>query len=88
MRVVQTANLKVHAFSALERKRFEKATAGIMKEFEEILGAHIVSKTEENFYKKNNKENIVVIGVEADLSMGAKGAGLAIKRGVESPSTR
>ncbi|MCX6076342.1 MAG: ABC transporter substrate-binding protein [Campylobacterales bacterium] len=54
-----------------------------MKEYENIIGSHIVSRTEEYLYKKYNKENIIAIGVDADLSMGAKGSGLAIKRGVE-----
>ena len=83
LEIIKKAGLNIHSFSAEEREKFQKATANVMKEQEEIIGSHIVSKTEEYFYKKSNRENVVVIGVDADLSMGAKGSGLAIKRGVE-----
>lgn len=81
--IIKKAGLKIHTFSPQEREKLKKATANIMKKYEDIIGSHIISKTEEYFYKKSNKENIVAIGVDADLSMGAKGGGLAIKRGVE-----
>jgi branched-chain amino acid transport system substrate-binding protein len=42
-----------------------------------------MSQTQEYMYKKYNHDNVVVIGIDADLSGGAKGSGLAIKRGVE-----
>ena len=83
LEIIKGANLNIHELSPRERQRFEKATSYIMKEYEDIIGSHIISKTEEYLYKKYNKENIVAIGIDADLSMGAKGSGLAIKRGVE-----
>jgi C4-dicarboxylate-binding protein DctP len=81
--VVKAAGLNIHTLPRKERQKFESATSYIMKEYEDIIGSHIISKTEEYFYKKYPKNNMVTIGVDADLSMGAKGSGLAIKRGVE-----
>jgi tripartite ATP-independent transporter DctP family solute receptor len=81
--IVKAAGLRIHTLSSTERQAFQKATAYIMKEYEDVIGSHIISKTEEYFYKKYSKDNIVAIGVDADLSKGAKGSGLAIKRGVE-----
>ncbi|WP_373035817.1 DctP family TRAP transporter solute-binding subunit [Sulfurimonas sp.] len=80
---IKKASVKIHTLSSSERKRLQKATAYIAKSYENVIGSHIISKTQEYFYKKNKKDNMVVIGVDADLSMGAKGGGLAIKRGVE-----
>lgn len=82
LKTLIAAGLNVHTLSANERKRFSDTTSFVMKKYEDVFGSHIVSKTEEYFYKKENNENIVAIGIDADLSMGAKGAGLAIKRGV------
>jgi C4-dicarboxylate-binding protein DctP len=83
LEVIKTAGLNIHILPHKERQKFESATSYIMKEYEDIIGSHIISKTEEYFYNKYPKNNIVTIGVDADLSMGAKGSGLAIKRGVE-----
>lgn len=80
---IKKAGVNIHTFSPLERERLQNATAYIAKSYEDVIGSHIISKTQEYFYKKNKKDNIAVIGIDADLSMGAKGGGLAIKRGVE-----
>lgn len=81
--VIKKSGITIHVLSPEERKRFVNATAYIMKRYEDIIGSHIISETQEYFYKKYPKENIVTIGIDTDLSMGAKGSGLAIKRGVE-----
>lgn len=83
LNVIKAANLNIHELSPLEKQRFKQATSYIIKQYEDVIGSHIISKTEEYFYKKYPKDNIVTIGIDADLSMGAKGSGLAIKRGVE-----
>ena len=73
----------MHILSPEEKKRFINATAYSMQKYEGIIGSHIISATQEYFYNKYPKKNIVTIGIDTDLSMGAKGSGLAIKRGVE-----
>lgn len=81
--IIKDAGVRVHTFSPKEKKRLEDATSYIIRDFEDVIGSHIVSKAQEYMYEKYPKENTVAIGVDADLSMGAKGSGLAIKRGVE-----
>lgn len=81
--VLKKSGIHIHFLSPEERKRFVNATAYIMKKYEDIIGSHIISATQEYFYNKYPKKNIVTIGIDTDLSMGAKGSGLAIKRGVE-----
>lgn len=82
--VIKNAGLNIHVLSDDEKVRMKEATSYIMKKYEQNIGSHIISKTEEYFYNKYHKnDDVVVIGVDADLSMGAKGSGLAIKRGVE-----
>lgn len=82
--VIKNAGVAVNTLSEVEKARMKEATSYIMKKYEENIGSHIISKTEEYFYNKYQKnDDVVVIGIDADLSMGAKGAGLAIKRGVE-----
>jgi tripartite ATP-independent transporter DctP family solute receptor len=83
LNIIKKEGLNVHYLSAADKQDLKDATSYIMKKYENILGSHIISKTQEYLYKKYNKEDVVVIGVDADLSMGAKGSGLAIKRGVE-----
>ena len=81
--VIKKSGIKIHILSPDERRRFLNTTAYIMKKYESDIGSHIISATQEYFYKKYPKENSVTIGIDTDLSMGAKGSGLAIKRGVE-----
>lgn len=81
--VIKEAGLNIHKLSFSERKRLEQATEHIIHKYEDVIGSHIISKTQEYLYKKYPTQNSVAIGIDADLSMGAKGAGLAIKRGVE-----
>jgi tripartite ATP-independent transporter DctP family solute receptor len=80
---IKKEGLNIHTLSQTQKDRLVQKTKFIMKKYENVIGSHIVSETEEYIYKKYNKEDVVIIGVDADLSMGAKGAGLAIKRGVE-----
>lgn len=83
LKIIKSEGLRVHTLSDAQREKFQEATSYIMKKCEDTIGSDIISKTNEYLYKKYPKENIVTIGVDADLSMGAKGSGLAIKRGVE-----
>ena len=81
--IIKNAGVNIHTLSSNERQKFIQVTSYIMKKYENVIGSDIISKTQEYFYKKENKQDVVVIGIDADLSMGAKGSGLAIKRGVE-----
>ncbi len=87
LEVIKKAGVHIHRLSEKQRREFAKLTEHIPKKFEDTIGANIISKTQELLYKKygaslDNKEGIL-IGIDADMSVGGEVAGLAIKRGVE-----
>jgi len=87
LEIAKQSGITVHQINQEARKKFAGKTAHIPKQFEEVIGSDIISKTEELLFDKYNKtsaeENKIIIGIDADISMGGKVAGLAIKRGVE-----
>ncbi|MFK5895198.1 MAG: TRAP transporter substrate-binding protein DctP, partial [Pseudomonadota bacterium] len=85
LEVIRQAGVNIHSLSEQQRLSFAEKTKHIPALFEEIIGADILSKTEEllidKYISKNTNEMPIIIGVDADLSMDAKVSGLAIKRG-------
>lgn len=75
--------IKIHKLSDLQRQKFSKLCAHIPKQFEDVIGPSIISKTQEILYNKYSKKDNIVIGIDADLSMDGEAAGLSIKRGAE-----
>ena len=84
---VKQAGVTVHTLSAEQKERFAEKTRHIVKAFEDVIGADVISSTEaillKEFGPAHDAEQQIVIGLNADLSLGAKSAGLAIKRGAE-----
>ncbi len=80
---IKKEGVKIHTLNNEEKKRFRDATEYIVKMYEDVIGSDIISKTEDILYNKYKPDDTVVFGVDADLSMGSRDAGLAIKRGVE-----
>jgi tripartite ATP-independent transporter DctP family solute receptor len=80
---IKDNGVNIHTLSQAENEKIKAKTEYILKKYEHVIGSHLISKTQEYMYKKYNKQDVVVIGIDVDLSMGAKGSGLAIKRGVE-----
>lgn len=81
---IKNSNIQIHTLSTQEKNKIANKMSHIPKKYEEIIGSDIISKTEEYFINKyKNTDDYVVIGIDADLSMGAKVSGLAIKRGTE-----
>jgi len=81
--IIKNENVEISTLTQEEKIQFNNATQHISKMYEDSIGPHIISKTQEYFYNKNKKDDIIVIGIDADLSMSEKHSGLAIKRGVE-----
>ncbi|HEY9017266.1 DctP family TRAP transporter solute-binding subunit [Thiomicrospira sp.] len=79
------AGVEVYRLSPQEKQAFAQKTDHIIRQFEPVIGANIISKTQ--FYLRNKydlkDQNKIVIGLSADLSTGGKAGGLAIKRGLE-----
>ncbi len=80
---IRNEGVKIHTLDDEEKKRFRDATKYLIKMYEDVIGSHIISKTEDILYNKYKPADTVVFGIDADLSMGSKSGGLAIKRGVE-----
>lgn len=83
---IKATGTMVHRLNADQREAFAAKTENIISQFEHIIGASIISKTEELLFEKygppaEGSEHLV-IGINADLSTEA-GSGLAIKRGVQ-----
>ncbi|WP_455756823.1 DctP family TRAP transporter solute-binding subunit [Sulfurimonas sp.] len=83
LEIVRKADVDIHVLDKQQKQKFVDATKYIIKMYEDIIGPHIVSKTQEILDKKYNNENYTFIGLDADLSMAENIAGLAIKRGIE-----
>jgi C4-dicarboxylate-binding protein DctP len=85
--IVKNSGVSIHKLSEEDRQKFAEKTAPIVRMFEEVIGSDIISKTEELLLKKYGPDpkaqEQIIIGIDADLSMDGKAAGLAIKRGVE-----
>jgi len=87
LKVIEKEGVRVHTLTKEQREEFSKLVRHIPEQYEPIIGSNVISKTKELLYKKygaslQNKEHIL-IGINADVSMGGKLAGLEIKRGVE-----
>ncbi|WP_304546176.1 DctP family TRAP transporter solute-binding subunit [Sulfurimonas microaerophilic] len=84
---IEQSGVRIHQISALERQKFAAKTAHIPGQFEEIIGVDTISKTQELLYNKygvNFKfDDHILIGIDTDVSVDSKVAGLAIKRGAE-----
>lgn len=87
LEIIKAAGVKVHCLKERDRKKFAALTAHIAREYEPVIGCDVMSKTQELLYNKYGpspeSKKAIVIGIDADLSMGGKTVGLAIKRGVE-----
>lgn len=80
---IRAHGVRIHTLDADQRLRFATLMRDIPKVFEPVVGTHILSKTEELLWHRYGAQECYLIGIDADLSMKTKEAGLAIKRGVE-----
>jgi len=84
LQIIEKAGVKLHRLDTKQRQEFAKLVEHIPKEYESVIGVDIISKTEELMYKKYGASlDHILIGIDADVSVGGKLAGLEIKRGVE-----
>lgn len=85
LQTIREAGVTIHTLEDAARHQFSAKTAHIADQYEEVIGADILSKTQELLYRKysatDNEAAPIVIGLDTDLSMDAKVSGLAIKRG-------
>ncbi len=85
LETVRQAGVRIHTLDTDAHRRFAAKTDYIPALFEEIIGADVLSKTEELMMVKrlvaDSANRPIIIGLDADLSLDAKISGLAIKRG-------
>lgn len=84
---MRQSGMQIHTLSEKAHAELRDKTAHIIPRFEEVIGSHVLSTTQELLLNKygpspESKQQIV-IGLNADLSMDTKIGGLAIKRGAE-----
>jgi len=82
--VIRRAGVIVYELTEEQRSRFAALTAHIPLQFEGEIGSDIMSKSEELLREQrlgSTAKDEILIGLDADLSIGTTGAGLAIKRG-------
>ncbi|MEJ1420934.1 MAG: DctP family TRAP transporter solute-binding subunit [Candidatus Sedimenticola sp. (ex Thyasira tokunagai)] len=85
LETIRQAGVRIHTLDTGAHRRFAAKTGYIPALFEEIIGADVLSKTEELMMVKrlaaDGTNRPIIIGLDADLSLDAKISGLAIKRG-------
>lgn len=84
---IRKADINIHQLTPQQRQAFADRVAWIAKASEAVIGTDIISKTEEYLLEKYGpapeRQEQIVIGLNADLSLDGGKAGLAIKRGIE-----
>ena len=80
---IRKAGVDIHTLTKEQKQKFADATKYITKMYEDTIGSQIISKTQEILNKKYGDDNSVIIGINTNLSIGAKDVGLAIKRGAQ-----
>lgn len=83
---IKKSGVQIHELTEAERQQFAAQTQHLVRQYEEVIGTDIISKTEALLLQKYGptpeSQQQILIGLNADLSSVGKGAGLAIKRGV------
>ncbi len=85
LEIIRTAGTEIHYLTETERRAFQEATAHIIEEQKSEIGADIVEKAQAYLREKYHmpEKDDVLIGLNADMSLGGALAGKAIKRGME-----
>lgn len=87
LEIIENSGVKIHRLTESQRQLFRQKVAHIAEMYEYTIGVDVISKTKELLYKKygassQNREHLL-IGINADASIGSELAGMEIKRGVE-----
>ncbi|MBF0286629.1 MAG: DctP family TRAP transporter solute-binding subunit [SAR324 cluster bacterium] len=87
MQVLKTAGVRIYQLSENERSSFREATAHITENFASVVGEAVLQKTREFLIEKYgeayHRDDMVYLGLNADMSLGAGQGGVAIQRGME-----
>ncbi len=83
LEIIKKAGVTIYSLSESERNAFREATSHLREEYRDKIGGELIEKTEELLILKYGPGKDVVIGLDADLSLGTAIFGKAIKRGMK-----
>ena len=85
IQTIEDSGTIVYNLTEGERDLFQKATEHIGETYKELIGADILDKTMHILQKKygGREEDEIIIGLDADMTLGSAPSGHAIKRGME-----
>ena len=85
LQTIVESGTRVHTLSSEERQRFQEATAPVIEKYRELIGEELLDKTAQLLQEKYapTAGDEIVIGLDADLTLGSARSGLAIRRGME-----
>lgn len=84
LETIRAAGVAIHRLTAAERQRFAARLAHLPGQFEEMIGADLLAKTEELlqlWQVGTGASQPIVIGLDTDLSLSGMASGRSIKRG-------
>ncbi|SCZ59314.1 DctP family TRAP transporter solute-binding subunit [Thiohalomonas denitrificans] len=83
LEAIREAGVTIHRLDSEAQQAFAERTTHIADIFEPVIGADLLSRTQELLDRKySGKGNrSIVVGLDADLSMDGGSSGLALKRG-------
>lgn len=85
IQTIKNSGTDVYYLTNEERSRFRTATAHMIEKYRDLIGAEILDKTSLLLQKKYGTpgEDKIIIGLDADMTLGSAPSGLSIKRGME-----
>jgi C4-dicarboxylate-binding protein DctP len=85
IQTIKNSGTNVYSLSDKERALFRKATEHIIDKYRAIIGTEVLDKTFQILIAKYGipEEDEIIIGLDADMTLGSAPSGLSIKRGVE-----
>ncbi|MCF6291374.1 MAG: DctP family TRAP transporter solute-binding subunit [Desulfobacterales bacterium] len=85
LRTIIDSGVRVHTLSSEERQRFQEATAPVIEKYRQLIGGELLDKTAQLLREKYGPTagDEIVIGLDADLTLGSARSGQAIRRGME-----
>ncbi|MBV6342971.1 DctP family TRAP transporter solute-binding subunit [Candidatus Magnetobacterium casense] len=85
IKVIREAGVDVSYLSEQQSKEFQRTTRHIVDKYAAIVGEDVIGLTREYLSHKYNytQEEDIIIGLNADMSMGSSLTGMSIKRGME-----
>ncbi|MEO5360470.1 MAG: DctP family TRAP transporter solute-binding subunit [Nitrospirota bacterium] len=84
LKKIDAADVKITYLTDEEIQQFQVAAKGILYKYAPVIGTEVIAVTMEHLKKKYNYEtgDEIIIGLNADMSLGKSQAGVAIERGM------